>query len=540
MKLTQANAERLTLPVGARDKIFFDDDLPGFGLRLRDGGKRSWIAQYRVGAKQRRVSIGTVETTRADEARNRAKNILSKVYLGGDPQMEKAEARAQASATLRNLVERYLDERAANRLKPRSLQEVERHLRVLWSPVAELPVKRVTRADVAAQLGKIAKQNGPFAANRARASLSALFSWAIGEGLCDANPVVGTNRPTEEIRRERVLTDPELGAVWGAAGIGDYAAIVRLLILTGQRREEVGGMPWSEIDTERARWRIGAERNKNGLAHEVPLSAPALGVLRGLELREGRDLVFGAGDGPFQGWSNAKGVSTPVCRPHSAYASTLALARYPPHGRYPHGRPRRPTARHRSRYQPYQRPQGGGRGRLQSRKLRGEKRRASTFGRSMLPRWSKGARAKSSRWRRAQADLMPAYPDPPAAARQILENDWSYLHVLDPLGWAKEIARLDWRSAPKAEKEEWCPGWGDRNDYQRPIDDYPVAWIPSRSATRLREADLNVLSKLSNQGLEWRLEPEAFSGGEVRREDDLLDVLVGCPVDIQVARQPST
>jgi hypothetical protein len=66
------------------------------------------------------------------------------------------------------------------------------------------------------------------------------------------------------------------------------------------------------------------------------------------------------------------------------------------------------------------------------------------------------------------------------------------------------------------------------------------AWIPERSATRLREGDLNVFSKLGNQGLEWRLEPEAFTGGEVRREDDLLDVLVGCPVDIQVARQPST
>src|ERR1700722_10791879 len=65
-------------------------------------------------------------------------------------------------------------------------------------------------------------------------------------------------------------------------------------------------------------------------------------------------------------------------------------------------------------------------------------------------------------------------------------------------------------------------------------------WIPERSATRLREADLNVLSKLGNQGLEGRLEPEAFTGGEVGREDDLLDVLVGCPVDIQVAWQPST
>src|SRR6516165_9161743 len=66
------------------------------------------------------------------------------------------------------------------------------------------------------------------------------------------------------------------------------------------------------------------------------------------------------------------------------------------------------------------------------------------------------------------------------------------------------------------------------------------SWIPERSATRLRKADLNVLSKLGNQGLEWRLEPEAFTGDEVGREDDLLDFLVGCPVDIQLARQPST
>ena len=66
------------------------------------------------------------------------------------------------------------------------------------------------------------------------------------------------------------------------------------------------------------------------------------------------------------------------------------------------------------------------------------------------------------------------------------------------------------------------------------------AWIPERSATRLREADLDILSKLGKQGLEWRLKPEAFAGREVGRQDDLLDVLVGCAVDIEVARQPST
>ena len=75
----------------------------------------------------------------------------------------------------------------------------------------------------------------------------------------------------------------------------------------------------------------------------------------------------------------------------------------------------------------------------------------------------------------------------------------------------------------------------------QPVDPWQnTPWIPERSATRLREADLNVLSKLGKQGLEWRLEPEAFTGREVGREDDLLDFLVGCPVDIEVARQPST
>ena len=306
MKLTMATVQKLKLPAGAADKIFFDDGLSGFGLRVRDGGKRTWIAQYRVGTKQRRVTLGTVENLDAPAARQRAKDVLSKVHLGGDPQTEKAERRAQASVTLGAMVERYLVERAEKRLKPRSFEEVERHLTKHWSPLADLPIRNVARSDVAAQLGRIARDNGPFASNRARAALSALFSWAIGEGLADANPVIGTNKATDEVSRDHVLTDPELSLVWRLAGNGDYGAILRLLILTGQRREEVGGMLWSEIDTEDALWRIGADRTKNGLAHDMPLSAPALAVLKGLERRKGRDFVFGVGDGTFQGWSNAK------------------------------------------------------------------------------------------------------------------------------------------------------------------------------------------------------------------------------------------
>lgn len=147
------------------------------------------------------------------------------------------------------MVERYLEERAARRLKPRSYEEVERHLKKHWANLTETPIRSVTRADVAAQLGRIAKDSGPFASNRARAALSAFFSWAIGQGLVDSTPVLGTNKATEEISRDRVLSPVELGAIWKEGAAGDYAGIVRLLILTGQRREEVGGMLWSEIDT---------------------------------------------------------------------------------------------------------------------------------------------------------------------------------------------------------------------------------------------------------------------------------------------------
>ena len=305
MKLTQASVKGLSLHSGSRDKLFFDDELPGFGFRIRDGGKRTWIAQYRLGKKQRRLTIGTVTNTTAEEARKRAKAILSKVHLGTDPQIEKAEARVQASSTVQSAVERYLCERAPL-LKLRSLAEVQRHLRKHFAALSEMPLAKVTRAQVAAELAIIAKQNGPFAANRARAALSSLYSWAMGEGLADRNPVIGTNKATNEIARDRVLSPLELSAIWQEAGDGDYAAIVKLLVLTGQRREEVGGMLWSEVDLDGSIWRIRADRTKNGLPHDLPLSPPAIAILRDRAKRERRDLVFGTCEGPFQGWSNAK------------------------------------------------------------------------------------------------------------------------------------------------------------------------------------------------------------------------------------------
>ena len=304
MKLTKANIARITFPPGKAEHIVYDDDLAGFGLRLHPSGRRTWFVQYRLGQKQRRLKLGTVEQLDPEKARTHAKAALAKVSLGTDPATETEAAKAQATVTLKRTAEDYLTRYASNRLKPGSLAEVERHLRQHWKPLGERPLAAIKRAHVAARLAEIARDNGPFAANRARAALSALFTWSIGEGFADDNPVAGTHRPTEEVARDRVLTDAEVALVWRHSGAGDYGAIVRLLLLTACRRDEVGAMSWSEL--QGSTWSVPGERTKNGLPFDLILPLTALDVLQAVHAREGRDLVFGSRAGPFSGWSKAK------------------------------------------------------------------------------------------------------------------------------------------------------------------------------------------------------------------------------------------
>jgi integrase len=306
MRLTRPNVARLAVPAGRTEIIVFDEALPGFGVRVRLGGKRTWIAQYRLGSKQRRVTLGTTDTLDPEEARRRARSVLGAVHNGDDPQAKKAEARARASVTLGTMAANYLERFAAERLRPKTLAETRRYLTVSWKPLYPLGLNDIDRRAVAVRLSEIARENGSIAANRARVALSAFFNWAMREGLSDGNPIIGTNRAADERSRDRVLSDEELAAIWSACRDDDFGRIVRLLILTGQRREEVGGMTWNELDLSRGVWSIPRNRTKNGRAHEVPLPAPAIDVLAGtnLQLRQGG--VFGEGRGPFQGWSKAK------------------------------------------------------------------------------------------------------------------------------------------------------------------------------------------------------------------------------------------
>lgn len=306
MRLTKAALEGLACPAGRQEAYVWDDALKGFGLKLNAGGSRNFLVQYRgQDGRTRRVVIGKAGAVGVDEARKQARTLLARVQTGADLHAEKATRRAQAAMTLDAVSDAYLRD-AKGKLKPGSYDQVHRHLKKNWQPLAGRPIADLKRVDVAARLAALSVGGHRVNANRARSALSAMFAWAIGEGLVEANPVTGTNKPAEERSRERVLSEAELCAVWNACRNDAYSRIVRLLLLTAQRRDEVGSIAHDELDVAVGLWTLPGERTKNGVTHEVPLSGLALETLATQPRIDGRSLIFGQGVGGFSGWSNSK------------------------------------------------------------------------------------------------------------------------------------------------------------------------------------------------------------------------------------------
>jgi integrase len=309
MRLTKDTVAALAMPAGKDDHIEWDEDLPGFGVRLRrrpDGGvSKNWMAQYRVGRQQRRPSLGDVRKVEPEAGKKAARRLFAQVELGIDPAAEQAKARAEDAAvklTLKVVVDRYLVDKE-DAVRPTTYRAAKRYFNGYWKPLHDRPLDSIRRADVAARLQGIIQQHGRTTAARARSNLSALYSWALREGLCESNPVIGTNDPEAGIKpRERVLEDGELRAIWRVCRDDDFGRIVRLLILTGCRREEIGGLRWSEVNLDTGIMTIPGERTKNHRTLELTLPAAALEILP--PRRPGRDNVFGKMK-PFSAWSFA-------------------------------------------------------------------------------------------------------------------------------------------------------------------------------------------------------------------------------------------
>jgi integrase len=304
MKLTAQSADELKIEAGKTDVIVFDDAVPGFGLRIRDTGSRSWVYQYKVAGKTRRLVIGQASAIKFGRAKEIASEYHAKVRLGRDPASERWMQIQRISHTLGALVARYLDQRRSE-LRPGSYREIARHLKVHAAPLHRLPADAVDQRAVAERLSTIEKNSGAVTANRVRSSLSAMFTWGMKEGLVLANPTANTNK-REERPRDRVLTDAELRAIWLALGERQYGTIIKLLMLTGQRLNEIAGLRWTEIDFDRGVISLPGNRTKNGKPHELPMSAQVLALLAAQPEVSGRDLVFGKGRGPFSGFGRPK------------------------------------------------------------------------------------------------------------------------------------------------------------------------------------------------------------------------------------------
>lgn len=295
MRLTETAVAALKLGPDQGDIIVFDDAIPGLGIRLRKSGLKTWLFQYKLSGRTRRVTLGPTSAIKAGKARDIAADMYSRVRLGGDPASDRQQQVQRSLNTFHWLATQFL---ASHKGRPKTLTEVNRHLLQYCAPLHSTPMDAITRRHIADLLGKLDQNSGPASANRTRSTLSALFSWAMSEGLATANPVIGVTK-RQERPRERILNDSELAGVWHAAGDDVYGTIIKLLILTAQRRGEIAGLTWNEIDLDRGVISLSGTRTKNHRAHTFPITPTTQQLLRGI--KSDTEHLF-----RFDGWGYAK------------------------------------------------------------------------------------------------------------------------------------------------------------------------------------------------------------------------------------------
>jgi integrase len=308
MKFTSKSIAALDLPAGKSEHTVWDPSLPGFDIRLRSEGSRTWRIQYRTTAgRQRSESLGDVRRVSLDEARRIAKQRFAQVELGRDPGAERDAARraaSEAELTVGRIVERYLQ--AKQDVRPSTYRQAVRYLQDYAKPLHPYPLAEVKRAHVAAWVGDLTRNHGRGSARDGRMNLSALFSWAMREGLAETNPVIGTNNPGTGIRpRARVLDDQELRIIWQVCDAvdDDFCRILKLALLTACRRDELGKLRHDECDLETGKLVLPGSRTKNHRQHELTLPEPALAILRNQPRIGGRPWVFGRDGEGLTGWS---------------------------------------------------------------------------------------------------------------------------------------------------------------------------------------------------------------------------------------------
>ena len=306
-KLTTKTIDALPPATGKRYEVR-DVLVPGLHIRVSATGRKVWYLAARVEGRMRRVKLGASPVISLSDARQAAQGILRDVALGKYAESVPGPPEAP---TLGDIIPQFIDRHAKRHTKDwKGTQSVLLRMKKLHG----MPIDQIKRADVVreleAMIADIEETGGKGTrANRGLAAIKKLYSWCIDQGIVEISPVVALKPLIKEIARDRVLTESELIACWQTAELEGYpfGPCVQMFIVTGQRRGEVSGMRWSELDLESGTWTIPANRAKNATAHIVPLAPLAIEILSAVPRFLGSDLVFTTtGETPISGFGRFK------------------------------------------------------------------------------------------------------------------------------------------------------------------------------------------------------------------------------------------
>ncbi len=299
------------LPTPKSDIVYWDAGFPGFGVKVTPKGRKVFVVLYRIGSagsKLRKYTIGPYGRVTLHQARLAAQKVFAAKLEGRDPAAEKRERKRRVVADrVEDLLESFIAQRLSqNRSGGEIARLLRREVGKAWSSKS---IHEISKRDVVEVISAIEQRGAPAAANKTLKSIKTFLRWCVGRAVLDQSPAEGVPLPAKEVSRDRMLDDRELAQViLGARKIGGpYGGIVEFLALTGQRREEVTGVTWEELDLEQRIWTIPKSRTKNAKAHVVHLSEQSLAVLK-LANQQG-PLVFSLlGTKPFQDFSRAKSL----------------------------------------------------------------------------------------------------------------------------------------------------------------------------------------------------------------------------------------
>jgi integrase len=285
----------------------------GLYLVVQPTGRMAWALRYRFNGQPRKLTIGAYPAVGLAKARAEAARAKVSISDGIDVGATKKAIRVAAKAERRqqsNSVEKVIADFVALYAKPntRDWKETERLLAEFSTAWKGRPLREIGKPDIHRVLDAIVARGASVTANRKFAQLRKMCRWAVSRGLIEYSPCDGIDPPSAEKSRDRVLDSDEIRLVWRAADdLGfPFGPIVKLLALTGQRRSEVGGMEWREIDLEKSIWTLPSERSKNKRQHTLPLSPEAIAIINNLPRFSGSRFVFSPGKTAPSGFSRAK------------------------------------------------------------------------------------------------------------------------------------------------------------------------------------------------------------------------------------------